>query len=193
MSNELRTDFTKAERDTIIWCLRDEFGDREFSEELILLECQDLWRKGCHNLENVTECHGCGPNGECGLHDWEKRHPEYKDDALAKRLKELNDELRGVQRAKIEMSLLAKGYIKVQRKRFNDGELSEGSTKLYSPDLKDLKADIADAIENWKNMWGTYFDLDKLDLNAKNGVILDLRVDQCDEYEVWEIVNNRPA
>ena len=105
MSDELRTDFTKAERDAIIWGLRDEYGDNEFSEELILLECQDLWRKGCHNLENGTECHGCGPNGECGLHNWEKRHPEYKDDELAKRLEMLRNEVRGMQKAKIDAKL----------------------------------------------------------------------------------------
>ena len=190
MSNELRTNFTKAERDTIIWGLRDEFGDRKFSEELILLECQDVWRKGCHNLENSTECHGCGPNGECGLIDWEKRNPEYKDDALAKRLKELRDELRAKQHAEIEKRLLEEGYVKVQRKQFNDGELFEGPTKLYQPGSKDLKADIAEAIENWKNMWDPYFVLAKINLNAKEGVILDLRVDQGDEYETWEIVND---
>ena len=44
MSEKLRTDFTADERNTIISGLRDEYGDREFSEELILLECQDLWR-----------------------------------------------------------------------------------------------------------------------------------------------------
>ena len=93
MNDELRTDFTYVERGVIIDSLRDEYGDRDFPEELILLECQDMWRKGCHHLENGTDCRGCGPNGECGLIDWEKRHPEYKDDALAKRLKELRDEV----------------------------------------------------------------------------------------------------
>ena len=190
MSNELRTDFTKAERDAIIWSLRDEYGDREFSEELILLECQDVWRKGCHNLENGTDCHGCMSNGECSLTDWPKRHPEYKDDALAKRLKALRDELRGIQSKEIEKSLLSKGYVKVQWKQWNDGELIKSDVKLYQPGSKDLKADIADAIENWKGMWDPYFILAKIDLNAKTGVVLDLRVDQSDEYEVWEIVND---
>lgn len=188
MSDELRTDFTKAERNTIIWHLRDEFGDQDFSEELILLECQDLWRKGCHNLDSGIECHGCGPNGECGLVDWEKRHPEYKDDALAKRLKELRDELRAEQRAVIEKSLLAKGYVNVQWKQWNDGELIESGPKLYKPGSNELMVDIAKAIENWKNMWGCYFNLSKLDFSAKSGIILDLREDQGDEYEIWEII-----
>ena len=109
MSDELRTDFTKAERDTIIRELRDEYGDREFSEELILLDGQDLWRKGCHNFSSMDDCRGCECSrmngGHCPLEDWEKRHPEYKDDALAKRLKELKDELRGVQKKEIDTRL----------------------------------------------------------------------------------------
>ena len=188
MSNELRTDFTAAERNTIIAGLRDEYGDREFSEELILLECQDMWRKGCHNLESGTECHGCGPNGECGLIDWEKRHPEYKDDALAKRLKELRDELRGIQRAEIEKSLLAKGYVKVQWSQWNDGELIKSDVMLYQPGSKDLMAAVAEAVENWKNMWAEDFMLQYMNLNAKSGKIMDLRTEYGDEYEIWEIL-----
>ncbi len=189
MSNELRTDFTRAERETIIAGLRDEYGDREFSEELILLECQDMWRKGCHNLESGYECHGCGPNGECGLIDWEKRHPEYKDDALAKRLKELRDEVAGVQRAEITKRLLEKGYVKVQWSQFNDGETKSDTPQLYLPGSKDLMVAIAEAIENWKNMWGEVFKLRSIDLNAKSGKILDLRTEYGDEYEIWEIVD----
>ena len=188
MSNELRTDFTTAERNTIIQGLRDEYGDREFSNELVLLECQDLWRKGCHNLKDTEDCRGCGLHGECGLIDWEKRHPEYKDDELAKRLKELRDEVAGVQRAEITKRLLEKGYVKVQWKQWNDGELTESDVKLYQPGSKDLKAAIVEAIENWKNMWGEDFRLGTVNLNAKNGVLLELYVHGGDENEVWEIV-----
>lgn len=188
MSNELRTDFTTAERNTIIAGLRDEYGDREFSEELILLECQDMWRKGCHNLESGTECHGCGPNGECGLIDWEKRHPEYKDDALAKRLKELRDEVAGVQRAEITKRLLEKGYVKVQWSQWNDGEMIKSDVMLYQPGSKDLMAAIAEAVENWKNMWAEDFMLQYMNLNAKSGKIMDLRTEYGDEYEIWEIL-----
>ena len=190
MNNELRTDFTKAERDAIIWGLRDEYGNREFSDELILLECQDLWRKGCHNIANGTECHGCGPNGECGLHGWEERNPEYKDDALAKRLKELRDEVAGIQRAEITKSLLSKGYVKVQWKQWNDGEMTKSDVKLYQPGSKDLMAAIAEAVENWKGMWGEDFVLKHIDLNAKSGTLLDLRIYGNDDeaYELWEII-----
>ena len=192
MSNELRTYFTKAERDTIISGLLDEFGDQKFSDELIQLECQDLWRKGCHNLEDTEDCRGCECSrmngGHCPLEDWEERNPEYKDDALAKRLKGLKAELRGEQRAKIEKSLLAKGYIKVQWSQFNDGEMLKSEVKLYQPGSKDLMAALAEAIENWKNMWAEDFMLQYMNLNAKSGKIMDLRTEYGDEYEIWEIL-----
>ena len=191
MNDELRTDFTAAERNTIIAGLRDEYGDREFSDELVLLECQDMWRKGCHSLEDTEDCRGCtccSDMSECPVMTWEKRHPEYKDDALAKRLKELRDEMAGIQRAEIEKSLLAKGYVKVQWSQFNDGEMTKSDVKLYQPGSNELRADIANAIENWKSMWGVFFELHKIDLNAKSGILLELGVDQGDEYEIWEIV-----
>lgn len=193
MSNELRTDFTTDERNTIIAGLRDEYGDREFSEELILLECQDLWRKGCHNLEHCDDCRGCGKTGydvgsNCGLLDWEKRHPEYKDDELAKRLKELRDEVAGVQREDITKRLIEKGYVKVQWSQFNDGEMTKSDVKLYQPGSKDLKADLMDAVENWNNMMGDQALVRYVDLNATSGKILDLRTEYGDEYEIWEIV-----
>lgn len=191
MSDELRTNFTTAERETIIRQLRDEYGNREFSDELITLECQDLWRKGCHNLEHGEDCRGCQTGGVCcGLLYWEKRHPEYKDDEIAMRLKALRDELRGIQNKEIEKSLLSKGYVKVQWKQWNDDELIKGDVKLYQPGSKDLKADIADAIENWKNMWGKDFVLKHIDLNAKSGTLLDLRIYGNDDeaYEIWEII-----
>ena len=128
------------------------------------------------------------PNGECGLIDWEKRHPEYKDDALANRLKELRDELRDEQRTEIEKNLLAKGYVKVQWKQWNDGELLKSDVHLYLPGSRDLKVAIAEAIENWKNMWGEDFMLQYMNLNAKSGKIMDLRTEYGDEYEIWEIV-----
>lgn len=191
MSNELRTDFTAAERNTIIEGLRDEYGDREFSDELILLECQDMWRKGCHNLEETEDCRGCmycSVTNECPVMNWEKRHPEYKDDALAKRLKELRNEVAGIQREEIKKRLLEKGYVEVQCTQLNDGELTKSDVKLYQPGSKDLMVAIAEAIENWKNMWGEYFILKYINLNASCGKLVDLRTEYGNEYEIWEIV-----
>jgi len=60
--------------------------------------------------------------------------------------------------------------------------------KLYQPGSKDLKAAIAEAIENWKNMWGEDFKLQYMNLNAKSGKLMDLRTERSDKHEVWEIV-----
>ena len=99
--DELRADFTDNEKHTIINSLKDEYGDQKFSDELVLLECQDLWRKGCHHIDK--EC--SNQCDDCPLCTWEKRNPEYKDDELAKRLKELRAEARGVQKAEIAKRL----------------------------------------------------------------------------------------
>jgi len=99
--DELRTDFTDNEKHTILNSLRDEYGDQKFSDEHVLLECQDLWRKGCHHIDE--EC--SNQCADCPLCNWEKRNPEYKDDELAKRLKELRAEARGVQNAEIAKRL----------------------------------------------------------------------------------------
>lgn len=189
---ELRTDFTRAERKCIICSLQDEYGDQPISDELVLLECQDMWRKGCHSLEDIEDCRGCtccSDMSECPMMTWEKRHPEYKDDALAKRLKELRDDLRAKQTAEIEKKLLVKGYVKVQWSQWNDGELTKSDMKLYLPGSKDLKVAIAEAIENWKNMWGEDFMLPYMNLSATHGKIMDLRTEYGDEYEIWEVVD----
>ena len=187
MSEELRTDFTAAERNTIINGLRDEYGDREFSDELVLLEMQDLWRKGCHHLDKGEDCHGCGPNGECGLIDWEKRHPEYKDDALAKRLKELKDELRSIQNTEIEQSLLSKGYVKVNKFTWLAGHDQVKQVKLYMPGSRDLMADAAEEIERWKAKCGHDFRLTAIDLSAKSGTLLRLTSASNNDLVAWEI------
>ena len=177
--------FTFDERKHVIDMLKDEYGNREFSDELVTLMCQDLWRKGCHHLD-LSYCRGCS---DCQINNWEKLHPEYKDDELAKRLKELEDVLRAIKRREREENLLAKGYVKVQWKQWNDGKLTTSNVKLLKPGSNDLMVEIAKAIENWKCMFGPFFDLSSINLLAKEGTILELRADQGDEYEIWEIVS----
>jgi len=80
------------------------------------------------------------------------------------------------------------GYVKVQWKQWNDGEMIKSDVKLYQPGSKDLMAAIAEAVENWKNMWAEDFMLQYMNLNATSGKIMDLRTEYGDEYEIWEIV-----
>ena len=65
---------------------------REYAE----LFTEDLNRKGCiPETYPGNECHGCGScvDGKCPLEDWEKRHPEFKNDELAKKIKAFQTEL----------------------------------------------------------------------------------------------------
>lgn len=55
--------------------------------ELAKLEYEDLKRKGC--TCETTACPLCSKMGNCPLLDWEKRHPEYKDDELAQKIRSL--------------------------------------------------------------------------------------------------------
>lgn len=67
---------------------------REYAE----LFTEDLIRKGCiPETYEGPECRGCAScvDGHCPLEDWEKRHPEFKDDELAKKIKALETELYG--------------------------------------------------------------------------------------------------
>ena len=67
---------------------------REYAEFLT----EDLNRKGCiSDTYPGPECHCCDScvDSKCPLEDWEKRHPEYKDDELAKKIRALETELYG--------------------------------------------------------------------------------------------------
>lgn len=69
---------------------------REYAE----LYTEDLNRKGCiPETYPGPECLSCGScklnGGKCPLEDWEKRHPEFIDDELAKKIKALETELYG--------------------------------------------------------------------------------------------------
>lgn len=78
---------------------RQEYGidlPEDEARELAELQLEDLKRKGC-TLEHIDECHGCSATKDdsmCPLCDWEKRHPEYADDELAKRIKALENKAR---------------------------------------------------------------------------------------------------
>ena len=83
--------FTEDQIQKMLWELKNEYcGPEIATQELAILELEDLKRKGC-TLENIGECHGCSAtkNGECPLCNWEKRHPEYANDELAMKIKVL--------------------------------------------------------------------------------------------------------
>ena len=83
--------FSETQIQGMITALEDEFGPEIATRELAILELEDLKRKGC-TLESISGCRGCSAakdTYECPLYNWEKRHPEYRDDELAMRIKVL--------------------------------------------------------------------------------------------------------
>ena len=82
--------FSKAQIDGMLTQLRDEFGPDIATEELALLELEDMQRKGCA-LEYAYrfECCACSKGPECPVLTWEKRHPEYANDELAMKIRTL--------------------------------------------------------------------------------------------------------
>ena len=90
---------------------RQEYGfdlPEDEARELAELQLEDLKRKGCI-LENIGECRGCSAteNGsECPLCDWEKRHPEYANDELARKIKALENKARDQLKAKVKTKVI---------------------------------------------------------------------------------------
>lgn len=69
---------------------RDEYYGKS-SRELAILELEDAVRKGCLLESDYGDsCIGCSAfaKGECPMIGWEKRHPEYRDDELDRKIKE---------------------------------------------------------------------------------------------------------
>ena len=74
---------------------RDDIG--VYDEELARLELEDAERKGCH-IEYGPYCLNCPANkeGNCPLNDWQKRHPEYVNDELNRKIKARRGELKNM-------------------------------------------------------------------------------------------------
>ena len=83
--------FTETQIQTMITQLRDEYGPDIATRELAILELEDMKRKGCvlDFANRYDECCACPKANECPVCTWEKRHPEYRDDELAMKIKVL--------------------------------------------------------------------------------------------------------
>ncbi|MBO5853409.1 MAG: hypothetical protein J6Q61_01585 [Bacteroidales bacterium] len=74
---------------------KDEYG--VYDEELTRLELEDAERKGCL-VDHGPYCMNCqhNRNNTCPLNDWQKRHPEFVNDELDRKIKARLDELHKV-------------------------------------------------------------------------------------------------
>ena len=83
-------EFSEKQIETQMRAQRDDYYGKS-SRELAILELEDAARKGCLLESDYSDsCLGCSAfaKGECPMIDWEKRHPEYRDDELARKIKE---------------------------------------------------------------------------------------------------------
>lgn len=82
------TEFTAAQVEGMIYQLKDE--GLPATEELAVLELEDMKRKGCLLERADGYCIGCSAlkdGGKCPMNSWEKRHPEYANDELTMKIK----------------------------------------------------------------------------------------------------------
>lgn len=83
-------DFTEKQINGMIDQLKEDLDPEVATRELAILELEDLKRKGCLLEDCGGSCYKCSVmrcGGECPMNDWDRRHPEYMNDELAKKIK----------------------------------------------------------------------------------------------------------
>ena len=147
-------DFTEKQIQQMMTTLKWEFGIENNTRELAILELEDLKRKGC-TLENIGECHGCSATkdgSECPLCDWEKRHPEYKNDKLAMRIKILEAGGEEAYKAKLKAQEEAKKKAEEEAQKATDADRANACRYLlhlfYNSKLTATEGGILDLVNN---------------------------------------------
>ena len=123
------SDFTETQVQRMLDELKDEFGSEIATRELALLELEDLKRKGCvlEYASKFDRCRECPVSDRCPVLNWEQRHPEYKDDELAMKIKVLEAGGEEAFKAKLEAQKKASTkhtYIDKQVMATGNGDLS---------------------------------------------------------------------
>jgi hypothetical protein len=123
--------FTETRIQKMITELKDEFGPEIATRELALLELEDLERKGC-NVEYGPYCLNCPAHEEdnCPLNDWQKRHPEYANDALAMKIRVLEAGGEEAYIAKLKAQAEAKKKAEEEKLKASDTDMLEAARKL---------------------------------------------------------------
>ena len=126
------TNFTETQIQRMLGELKDEFGSEIATRELALLELEDMKRKGCI-LEYACKfngCHGCSIADKCPVVDWEKRHPEYANDALAMKIRVLEAGGEEAYIAKLKAREEAKKKAEEEKLKASDTDILEAARKL---------------------------------------------------------------
>jgi len=139
------SNFTEPQIQGMLKALRDDMG-YPATRELAILELEDMKRKGCLCERTDGYCIGCSAmangSGACPMNDWEKRHPEYKNDELAMRIKVLEAGGEEAYNAKIKAQEEAKKKAKEEKNKATDADRAETCRHLLNKFFKNaLNAD----------------------------------------------------
>lgn len=135
--------FTESRIQSMLAELRNEFGSEIATRELALLELEDLERKGCL-VEYGPYCLNCPAHeeGGCQLIDWEKRHPEYANDALAMKIRVLEAGGEEAYIAKLKAQEEAKKKAEEEKNRAKDEDRIDAACKTLQI-IRDSKQPIS--------------------------------------------------
>jgi hypothetical protein len=127
--------FTEKQIQGMISQLRDEYGSDIATRELAILELEDMQRKGCilsAYANRFNECCGCPKAEECPVLTWEKRHPEYKNDSLACKIKILEAGGEEAYKAKLKAQEEAKKKAEEEKNKATDIDRAEACRHLLN-------------------------------------------------------------
>lgn len=148
-------DFTEPQIQGMLKTLRDDMG-YPATRELAILELEDMKRKGCLCERTDGYCIGCsamaGGSGNCPMNDWEKRHPEYKNDELAKKIKILEAGGEEAYKAKLKAQEEAKRKAEEEAQKATDADRANACRYLlnlfYKSKLTATEGGILDLVNN---------------------------------------------
>lgn len=147
--------FTETQIRGMLTQLKDEFGPEIATRELVLLELEDMKRKGCLLERTDGYCIGCSAmanGGECPMNDWEKRHPEYKYDELAMKLKILRAGGEEAYKAKLKAQEEAKRKAEEEAQKATDADRANACryllTLFYKSKLTATEGGILGLVNN---------------------------------------------
>lgn len=164
--------FTEAQINGMISQLKEDFGPDIATRELAILELEDMKRKGCLLERTDGCCTGCSAmanGGECPMNDWDRRHPEYMNDELTKKIKILEA---GGEEA-YSKKMLAR-YKAEHAKRMKINEADDCRQELDKAVIRIRNADTSEfEKEMWKefdNELETYVQM-RINLALKDSII----------------------
>lgn len=148
-------DFTEPQIQGMLKALRDDMG-YPATRELAILELEDMKRKGCLCERTDGYCIGCsamaGGSGNCPMNDWEKRHPEYKNDELAMKIKILEAGGEEAYKAKLKAQEESRKKAEEEAQKATDADRANACRYLlnlfYKSKLTATDGGILDLVNN---------------------------------------------